>query len=487
MSRFKWLLCLLILPMITVSNFNCKNTQSTDQKTSKPDMSTALDVSLNIMTFNIRYDNPADKENRWDLRKELVKEIITNNNPDVIGLQEALKNQIDYLTSSLEDYDFVGVGRDDGISKGEYAAILYRKSKFDVVQSGNFWFSSTPDKSGSRSWGNKVTRICTWARFIDKETSIPFYVYNVHLDHESQNSREKSVILLTQKIRDRAVYDPFIVTGDFNTNAKSVAAQYMMGKAPIGNKVDGLYINPVYMMDTYRLKNPVEKEVGTFNEFKGKKDGDKIDFIFTCLDNTTLESGIDRTEKDGKCPSDHYPVTAKMKVKRLTDLEKKVREYEAVQNSHDVEKTMNMLADSYRSETKMGITSFVEEGRDRIRSNAETLDLTNENIVYVNLKTEGDTVICDGMEQSELYSLMKVNPLYYKAMFKFSEDKIVLESLELSQDSIDALARFQEKFGLWMLEHRKFEDFMAFLSPSNDAATQKKYIKILKEYRSQNP
>ena len=153
------------------------------------------DLQLRVMSFNIRYGTADDGENRWENRREMVFDVIRNYQPDVVGLQEALRFQIDQIREALPEYGELGVGRNDGKIKGEYAAILYRTARFNVDESSTFWFSDTPDVPNSKHWGNKTTRICTWARLTEKKSSKSFYFYNMHLDHRSQQSREKSVVL----------------------------------------------------------------------------------------------------------------------------------------------------------------------------------------------------------------------------------------------------------------------------------------------------
>ena len=122
--------------------------------------------NLVVMTFNIRYGTANDGENNWDNRKDMACDVLRRHNPDVVGLQEALRSQIDDIRAALPQYAEIGVGRDDGKTKGEYSAILYRKDRLDVDDSGTFWLSDTPETPGSITWGNTCTRICTWGRFI---------------------------------------------------------------------------------------------------------------------------------------------------------------------------------------------------------------------------------------------------------------------------------------------------------------------------------
>jgi endonuclease/exonuclease/phosphatase family metal-dependent hydrolase len=180
---------------------------------------------------------------------------------------------------------------------------------------------------GSTSWGNSYTRICTWARFKEKQTGGAFYLYNLHLDHQSQPSREKSVLLLVERISQRKYKDPFVVTGDFNAGENNPAILYLEGKAApalaFARKRGGESKNPVPMVDTFRVLYPDANEVGTFNRFQGIRSGDKIDYIFTTPDVKVLEAAILRDNIDGRYPSDHFPVIAKLSLDSSSDVREK--------------------------------------------------------------------------------------------------------------------------------------------------------------------
>ena len=252
---------------------------------------------IGVMSFNIRYGTANDGENRWEARRAMLFDLVRDQNADVVGLQEALAFQIDEIAAAAPVYAVIGVGRDDAARKGEYAAILYRRDRFHVAQSGTFWFSDTPDAVASKTWGNRITRICTWARLIDRDGRA-FWIYNVHLDHESQPSREKSVALLRQRIDARPFSsEPVIVTGDFNVGETNPALAAI--------RAGGAFV------DAFRVRHPEEPVVGTFTGFThGRIDGDKIDFIFVQPGAKVLSAAILRTSRRGRYPSDHFPVTA---------------------------------------------------------------------------------------------------------------------------------------------------------------------------------
>jgi endonuclease/exonuclease/phosphatase family metal-dependent hydrolase len=256
----------------------------------------AQDGSLRVMSFNIRFGTADDGENRWDRRRDLVVEVIRDFDPALVGLQEALRFQLDELRAAMPDLQEIGVGRRDGREAGEYAAIVYDDRRLEVVEQGNFWFSDTPAVPGSMNWGNRVTRICTWARFTDTENGAGFYVFNVHWDHQSQPSRERSAELLTERIAQRAhPGEPVIVTGDFNAGEANPAMQRL---AEAG------------LVDAFRVLHPDPEPVGTFNGFTGKMDGEKIDGIWITPGWRVIRADIVRTSRDGRYPSDHFPVTA---------------------------------------------------------------------------------------------------------------------------------------------------------------------------------
>jgi endonuclease/exonuclease/phosphatase family metal-dependent hydrolase len=267
-------------------------------------------LDLQVMSFNIRYGTANDGENRWQKRRRLVFDVLRKHQPDIVGLQEVLHFQLEEICQATPDYCPLGVGRDDGKTKGEYCAILYRRDRFDIDESGIFWFSDTPEVPGSITWGNAYTRICTWARFIEKKSGRACYLFNVHLDHVSQPSREKSSVLLTQRIYSRTHLDPFIVTGDFNSGEENPVILYLKGKVKLVTEEKGEFENPVPMVDTFRVLHSDAIEVGTFNGFEGRRAGEKIDYVFAQAGVEVLEARILDDNDNGCYPSDHFPVTA---------------------------------------------------------------------------------------------------------------------------------------------------------------------------------
>ena len=259
---------------------------------------------VDALSFNIRFDTSKDGENAWPKRKEMVGQWVKSESPDVIGLQEALRHQIDDIKKVATAYSEYGVGRDDGKSRGEHCTILYLKKRFSLDKSdcGTFWFSDTPEKVASKSWGNEIPRICTWARFIEKKTDKGFYVYNVHYDHRSQPSRLGASELIIQRISKRKrSNEPIILMGDFNASENNPAIKIFKDE-------------PLNLVDTFRVVKPDEKMVKTFHGFRGGSfSGGKIDHVFMLPKMGKVSSAeIVRFNKDKRYLSDHYPVRAKL-------------------------------------------------------------------------------------------------------------------------------------------------------------------------------
>ena len=257
---------------------------------------------LTVMSFNIRYGTAKDGENEWSARRDMLFEVIRSGRPDLLGLQEALDFQIDEILAAVSGYAVVGVGRDDGAEKGEYSAILFRTERFHVAEAGTFWFSDTPTVPGSKSWGNQITRISSWARFVDRDGR-GFYHCNLHLDHQSQPSRERSTVLLRGRIDTRAVPDPVIVTGDFNVGETNPALATLTGGAGAP------------FVDTFRVLYPDVKDAGTFSNFKfGFHGTDKIDYVLVQPGTEVMSAEIVRFSQNNRYPSDHFPVTARVRL-----------------------------------------------------------------------------------------------------------------------------------------------------------------------------
>ena len=266
-------------------------------------------MEIAAMTFNVRYATFKDGLDRWELRKEMVVDEIRDAKPDLVGLQEERKPQVDYLLENLQEFGFVSFYR-DGKTGGPANSILYRKRRFELNDSGVFWLSDTPEVPDSKGWGNRGSRFCNWARLVDKRTDRAVYLYNLHLDHESQNARERGAALIAERIAVRKHNDPIILTGDLNSMESNPVIKFFTGAELV---IDGKsHLFPESLVDSFRAKHGSKVNAGTFNGFGRYKESEfrKIDYVFVPEMAQVLDAKVSRYNKDGRYPSDHCPVMA---------------------------------------------------------------------------------------------------------------------------------------------------------------------------------
>ena len=250
------------------------------------------------MSYNIRYDNSWDDLNNWEIRKDKVVEIFTDYNPGIIGIQEGLINQIQYIDSSLINYDHFGVGRDDGKSKGEFCSIFYDRNRYMLNDHSTFWLSEMPDHV-SVGWDAALERICTYGLFKDRKSGDSFWVFNTHFDHMGLVAREKSSKLILDKM-DKVNHEnlPTILMGDFNSMPKSQPIKKIKSKL-----FDGLDIS------VKELNGPI----GTYNAFNTDLPIEKrIDYIFVNDFKVDAYTHINDRLNDNRHISDHLPVLIKV-------------------------------------------------------------------------------------------------------------------------------------------------------------------------------
>lgn len=271
----------------------------------------AAEESITAMSYNIRYGTANDGDDAWPKRKDLCIGVLKARDADIIGLQEALSFQLDEINEAMPGYALIGVGRDDGLRKGEYAPLLIRTDRYAIAESGTRWLSDTPDVPGSKSWGNGITRICTFARLIDLRNAEAIWVYNLHLDHQSQPARASSAELVAAMIAERPNQDePVIVMGDMNAGEANPTLRYLRGEIETASGRTEAPTSP-QLIDTYRAIHRDAEQVGTFNGFRDARNGEKIDHLLASKGIQVLDADIDRTRGDGgHCPSDHDAVWA---------------------------------------------------------------------------------------------------------------------------------------------------------------------------------
>lgn len=266
------------------------------------------EAALTGVTFNIRYDSGPSGNNAWNRatnpRRERVISVLKDSHADFIGLQEVLANQADDLVAALDDYTFFGVGRDDGVRKGEFSGIFYRTERFMFIEGDSFWLSETPEVAGTVFPGSGSIRIATWVRLLDLRANRSFLFLNTHWDNVSQSSREKSGALIRERLAGLAEGGPVIVTGDFNTTESNTAVTNLLSGPPASAPL---------LRDAYRLVHtPAAQAELTFHNFNGATNGQRIDFILHNDDLKPSSAEIIRTSFEGLYPSDHYAVSAKV-------------------------------------------------------------------------------------------------------------------------------------------------------------------------------
>jgi len=261
--------------------------------------------TINAMSFNIRYDNPGDKENGWTNRKEMVAETIRFHKVDIAGLQEALYHQVKDLEKLLPEYGWFGVGRDDGREAGEYTPVFYLKDRFTILHHSTFWLSDTPEKPG-KAWDAALPRISTWGKIEDTWTGNTFFIFNTHFDHVGETARIKSAELLIKKIDESIEDNPVILTGDFNCSEKDFPYKILTSGS---GQIPGL--SDVYTLTKFKPYGSTQ----TFNGFQNSILPDRrIDFIFAAKIDEILRCGTISERWDGRFVSDHNAVLAEIEL-----------------------------------------------------------------------------------------------------------------------------------------------------------------------------
>ena len=268
------------------------------------------------MSFNVRFSKAGHSEesaeNNWadpeHPRRERAIRVIQDGSPDLLGVQEARQSQIEDLKKALPEYEFYGIGRDDGKTAGEFSGIFYRHDRFTRTDAGSFWLSTSPEKPGTTFYTapNAVPRIASWVRLRDKKTGLRVGDAQQHWDHIDATAREKSAALVRERLAKIAKDVPTIVTGDLNSKEDTPAFASLIGSDETWHK----------LADSYRELHPNRlPDEASFDGWKGIRKGSRIDFILHTAEFQPTEAEIVRTSYDGRWPSDHYPVTATLRMK----------------------------------------------------------------------------------------------------------------------------------------------------------------------------
>jgi endonuclease/exonuclease/phosphatase family metal-dependent hydrolase len=262
---------------------------------------------LSVMTFNLRVRTILDGRNIWDRRREPVVERVRAFDPDLLGTQEGLDSMETYLRQQLGDYTFLGVGRNDGARRGEMCGMFFKTARFELLDSGHFWLSTTPEKPGSRAWGEIFPRMVTWVKLRPRDGGPEFCWFNTHFGAYSARARAESAKLLRDRIAHIAGSMPCIVTGDFNSSS---------GSAPYRTLLAEQQPPTASLHDVFRAAHPVATgSEGTLHFFTGWRGGQHMDWILSSSHFQVINAEIDRTRGPAGYPSDHFPVTATLRNK----------------------------------------------------------------------------------------------------------------------------------------------------------------------------
>lgn len=260
----------------------------------------ALAAEARLMSYNIRYDTPADGVNAWPQRKAAVAELLRQHAPDIFGIQEALPHQVSELSAALPDYGWLGVGRDAG-DGGEGVPVFYRKDRFTLLQSATFWLSETPDQP-SRGWDAALNRICSYGQFEEKTDQRRLWVINCHFDHAGQTARLESARLVLSQIETiNPDGEPLVLMGDFNAEPES--PPMVLLKQHLSDSRDS-------------SRSPPSGPSGTFSGFvTGSAVTHRIDYLFIASRGPVevLEHAVLDDANAGHYPSDHLPVLVRIR------------------------------------------------------------------------------------------------------------------------------------------------------------------------------
>lgn len=268
-------------------------------------LSSGVADSVKVMSFNIRYNNPNDGEHAWPNRKAMVASVVNFHAADLVGMQEVLRGQLTEFETLLPDYAWYGVGRNNGATSGEnageFAPIFYRQDRLQLLDSGEFWLSETPNEIASRGWDAALPRIATWVKFKDLQSGQDFIHLNTHFDHRGEVARVRSAQLIIDKLAILSDGLAVVVTGDFNVTPDSDA-----------------YATMITGLEDTKLKTESTPHGpdGTFGGFTVElgESMDRIDYVFVGDEIKVLRYGVLSDQWNGRYPSDHLPVLAEIQL-----------------------------------------------------------------------------------------------------------------------------------------------------------------------------
>ncbi|MCU0362021.1 MAG: endonuclease/exonuclease/phosphatase family protein [Bacteroidales bacterium] len=256
---------------------------------------------LKVITFNIRYDNAGDGANAWQHRAVQVASFLNEEKPALLGMQEVLLRQYEYLDSALAGYGSVAVGRNDGAQGGEMNPVFYDEARLELLGSATFWLSETPQVPGSKAWGSSLPRIVTWVKFSDRKTGQQFFMFNTHFAHDSDSARVRSSSMLLSEAERISEGLPFIITGDMNMVPDSRGYMILTEQ----DNPESL-LSDSFVVSAAKPFGPKD----TFNGFKDTAGQGRIDYIFVTRGSEVLSHRTIFRKDRGVFISDHWPVIA---------------------------------------------------------------------------------------------------------------------------------------------------------------------------------
>lgn len=266
-----------------------------------------MERPLRAMSYNVRYDTDSDGSNAWKYRRDNVVETVQTYEPDIIGVQEALKHQLTDLETNLPSYTWIGVGRDDGVDGGEFVPIGYRTDHFTELKNGTFWLSKRPDEPGSKNWDAYCPRIVTWILLKSKDNGTQIALFNTHFDHRSALARHRSAELLRSRVQKTAAADVIVVTADLNSPAS--ASPYELLVEPSGR-------NESPLRDALRASiTEYQGPRRTYHEFTGVP-FERRDYVFISPSLTALTYEIVDERGCDRYSSDHFPIAVELQHSR---------------------------------------------------------------------------------------------------------------------------------------------------------------------------
>ena len=255
---------------------------------------------LRVMTYNVRYASDQGPH-RWQLRRPLAQRMLAAENPDIVGMQEALYRQVRDFDQDLPEHAWIGLGREGG-SRSEFMAVFYRRKRLDPVAFDHYWLSDTPHVIGSATWGHSNRRMVTWVRFLDRVSGQQFYLVNTHFDHEVRTAREKSARLVFERISKWNQEVPVLLVGDFNAVAER-------------SRVYEILVGPQRLVDTWLAAQERGPLYDTFHGYRGlSQTGRRIDWILSRGPVRVESSKIITFQQQNQFPSDHFPVVADVQI-----------------------------------------------------------------------------------------------------------------------------------------------------------------------------